>query len=438
MDYNTTLHYIDSFIDFEKIPKYSYALSFRLERMHSFLQELGNPHHDLKVIHIAGSKGKGSTCIILSSILKEAGYRVGLYASPHLLDVRERVRVFGEGVIEKDRFIELVEKIKPVAEKFRDHKTLGKLSFFEVLTAIAFLYFKEEQVNVVVLETGLGGRLDATNVTESILCGITNISMEHTDKLGGSLELIAKEKSGIIKSQEGVFTVPQEKEVMNVIKGRCNEKRVPLYEIPKYTIIDSNSLHQIFNLDGEGYSYKNLELGLIGQYQVENAALAISMLKFMDKKNLKIKEDAIRKGLKEISWPGRLQIIQNDPYVILDGAQNVASIKAVLSSISKIFSYKRLICIFGISSDKDIKGVSSELDKTSNIMILTTSKNKRAKKVSYLKGNFFKADVKSTDSVEKALNLGLDISGKEDLILVTGSFYVVGEAMRFFKERVMV
>ena len=438
MNYTEALDYVDSFINFEKIPKYSYASSFRLERMHSFLKALGNPHQSLKTIHIAGSKGKGSTCVIISSILKEAGYHVGLYTSPHLLDIRERVRIFGEGAIPEDRFIELIERIKPIAEEFRDHKTLGKLSFFEVLTACSFLYFKEENIDIAILETGLGGRLDATNVTESIVCGITGISMEHADKLGNSLEEIAEEKAGIIKGLGAVFTASQEKEVINMIRKVCKEKKAALYEVTNYNIIESNNTHQIFNLDGPDYSYKNLELSLLGAHQVENAALSIAISKFTDKSESKITEDVVKRGLKNITWPGRLEIIQKEPYVVLDGAQNTASMKAILSSINKIFDYKRLICVFGISSDKDIKGVSKELEASSDIVILTKSGNKRAKETIYLKENFSKVKIEVADNVESAINLGLNIAEVEDLILITGSFYVIGEAITFFRKKAAV
>ena len=436
MNYTEALDYVDSFINFEKIPKYSYASSFRLERMHAFLKALGNPHQSLNSIHIAGSKGKGSTCVIISSILKEAGYCVGLYTSPHLLDIRERIRIFGKGVIPEDRFIKLIEKIKPVAEEFRDHKTLGKLSFFEVLTACSFLYFKEENIDIAVLETGLGGRLDATNVSESIICGITNISMEHADKLGNSLREIAEEKAGIIKGLTTVFTASQEKEAINVIRKVCKEKKAALYEVTNYNIIESNSTHQVFNLDGQDYSYKNLELSLLGSYQVENAALGIAISKFIDKLESKITEDAVRRGLKNIIWPGRLEIIQREPYVVLDGAHNAASMKAILSSINKIFDYKRLICIFGISSDKDIKGVSKELETSSDIVILTKSKNERAKEAIYLKENFSKVKIEVTDNVASAIDLGLNMVDSEDLVLITGSFYVVGEAITFFRKKI--
>src|SRR3989338_3473903 len=212
MNHNTAISYVNSFINFEKIPKYQYADAFRLERMNAILEELGGPHKDLNIIHVAGSKDKGSTCAIAAYILKQAGYKVGLYTSPHLVDFKERIRILEkkpvtsnqkpvlfEGMIGEDEFAEIVERIKPAAEKFREHRTFGKASFFEILTACAFLYFKKRQVDIAVLETGLGGRLDATNVTIPLVSGITNISMEHTDKLGDTLAKIAHEKAGIIK-----------------------------------------------------------------------------------------------------------------------------------------------------------------------------------------------------------------------------------------------
>ena len=415
MDYRNAIDYVNSFIDFEKIPQYSYASSFNLERMHAFLKGLGDPHQALKVIHVAGSKGKGSTCAMMASILKEAGYSAGLYTSPHLVDTRERIRVLGEGcrvkgegVIGEEEFIGLIEKIKPVAEKFRDHEELGKLSFFEILTACAFLYFKEKKVDFSVLETGLGGRLDATNVTEPVVCGITSISMEHRDKLGNSLELIAGEKAGIIKGEGVVFTVKQNKEVIDVIREVCREKNARLHEVSK------------------DLPYDNMELGLLGRHQIENAGLAIAMARSVDNG---IDEKVIRNGLKNVDWPGRLQVIQKEPYVVLDGAQNVASINAVLSSIKEIFEYKRLICIFGISSDKDIKGVCGALDSACDIMILTRSMSERAKDPVELKKHFSRVDALVTGSVEEALGKGLGAANKDDLILVTGSLYLVGGAL---------
>ncbi len=423
MDYSATLDYIDSFINFERIPQYNYASSFNLERVYAFLKALGAPHKGLKTIHVAGSKGKGSTCVIVASILREAGYRVGLYTSPHLLDVRERIRV-GDIIEEKD-FIRLIEKIEPIAEKFRDRG----LSFFEVFTACAFLYFKEKRVDLAVLETGLGGRLDATNVTEPVVCGITSISSEHTDKLGSSLEAIAREKAGIIKVQGMVVSAWQRKEVRDVIREVCREKNANLYEIGRgiiYSITESNEYGQRFSLEAPGYLYKDLELNLLGAHQVENATLAIAMLKSC----IDIDERDIRSGLKNVSWPGRLQVIRRNPYIVLDGAQNTASIRAILSSVKEFFHYKRLICIFGIMKDKDIQGVSRELDMASDIVILTKSRNGRAKDPLCLKENFSRSQLELRTNIEDAITRALDIADTSDLILITGSLYIIADALK--------
>lgn len=448
VDYNSAIKYVNSFINFEHIPKYNYTSSFKLERMYEFLKELDNPQKELRIIHVAGSKGKGSTCAITAYILREAGYNVGLYTSPHLVDFRERIRILDnlsrsdlaapasdpfEGMIPEDEFIHLIEKIMPSAEKFRDHDYLGRCSFFEVLTACAFLYFKEKNVDYVVLETGLGGRLDATNVMAGLVCGITGISMEHTDKLGNTLDSIASEKAGIIKEHGIVVSARQRKEARGIIKKVCSGKKAKLYEIGthiKYYILDSSEHGQHFNLNGPDYSYKNLQLNLIGRHQVENAAISIGMLKLINKD---IKEFAIRRGLENAIWPGRMHIIRKEPYLILDGAQNVASMKALMLSINNLFKYKKLIVIFGISSDKDIKGVSSILNKSSDIIILTKAlNNPRAENPVYLKNIFLspRSCIKTSNDIDEALKKAFNVAGKEDLILVTGSLFIIGDILK--------
>jgi len=458
MNYNTAIAYINSFINFEKISRYQYASSFRLERIRAILDELGNPHEGLSAIHVAGSKGKGSTCAIAAYILKEAGYKVGLYTSPHLVDFKERIRILDDsklddedpvkfkGTINSKEFIELVEKIKPVAEKFRNHKTLGKVSFFEIITACAFLYFKKKQVNIAVLETGLGGRLDATNVITPLACGITNISLEHTDKLGNTLAEIAYEKAGIIKGQRAkgkgqsfVVSARQEKEAREVIRKVCRKRNAGLLEVGKdikYSILGSGESGQTFDLKGPGYCYKNLKLNLIGPHQIENASLSIGMLKAINQKKFYIKESAIRGGLKKADWPGRLQIIRRDPYIILDGAQNPASMLALTASVKKIFRYERLISVFGISSDKNIRGVSNILDAFSDIIILTkASGNPRATDISRLKGYFrnTRPCLEKSRDIDEAVRKALKLANKEDLILITGSLFVVGDVMKCLK-----
>ena len=502
MNYKYAVDYINSFVNFEKIPKYQYTTSFRLERMEAILEELGNPHKGLNAIHVAGSKGKGSTCAITAYILKEAGYKVGLYTSPHLLDFRERIRILDsdnglkaqgsrlkgsayslepaalnqfEGMISEEEFIELVEEIMPVAEKFREHKSFGKASFFEIVTACAFLYFKKQEVDVMVLETGLGGRLDATNVVMPLACGITNISLEHTDKLGDTLEKIAYEKAGIIKRQKAqgkrqklkVISARQEKEAGDVIRKICKERNANLYEMDKdikYSIVSSDENSQVFDtstafkprplgrgkyiplsinpelvewvdLEGPGYVYKNLELNLIGMHQVENAAISIGVAGSLGDK-FKIKESDIRRGLKNAIWPGRLQVISRNPYIILDGAHNFASISALISSVKKLFKYRKLISVFGISSDKDATGVSSMLGAVSDIVILTKAKdNSRARDTETLKANFKKPELilEESSNADEAIEKALKLADKEDLILVTGSLFLVGDAMSYFK-----
>ena len=450
MDYTSVLEYVNSFIDFEKISQYNYVLSFKLERIRSFLERLGDPHKAFDSVHIAGSKGKGSTCVITAHILKESGYRVGLYTSPHLMDMRERIRVLDrgfsrggetesgglgfEGAVEQEEFTRLIENIKPVAEGFRDHKELGKLSFFEILTAVAFLYFKERRIDIAVLETGLGGRLDATNIVQPLVSGLTNISMEHADKLGDTLSAIVKEKAGIIKAGGMVVAASQEKEVADVIREVSRDKGAELHEIGKdikYSITDLGKNGVVFNMEGPGYSYKDLRMNLIGFHQAENACLAAAMVKALPYDKYDISEEAVRNGLKKALWPGRLHIINKAPYILLDGAQNVASVKAVLSSIKSIFDYNRLICIFGASADKDIKGISGELALACDTVIVTKSRNIRAAKPAYLRENFPRSmqAIECTNNLEDAMRRALELADKKDLILVTGSLFLVGEAM---------
>lgn len=451
MTYEQAVSHINSYINFEKIPKFNCAAYFKLGRMQAFLSDLGDPHSGVEVIHIAGSKGKGSTCAIIANILKEAGYCVGLYTSPHLLDFRERIRVvskhegrgtanvadFLEGMISEREFTELVERIEPIADRFKAFDDLGGITFFEFLTGMAFKYFKDKNVDVIILETGLGGRLDATNITDAIGYGITNISLEHTDKLGNTLAAIAYEKAGIIKSGcKGVLTASQDKEAGDVIRKACLEKNVKLYEVGRdvtYSISESTINKQIFNLAGPEYSFEGLELSLIGRHQVENASLSIGLLKLLNGVLIDINESSIRKGLKSVYWPGRLQIIRNNPYVIADGAHNMESINNLIASIKDLFKYRKLITIFGISSDKDIRNISRRLDEFSNEVILTKADdNPRAVDPVSLIDNFNHSgkNVKMAKGVQEALDIALDIADASDLILVTGSLFLVGDALR--------
>lgn len=415
MLYPQALSYLESFINLEQITSYRYSKSLNLDRIKEFLALLGNPQDDLKCIHVAGSKGKGSTTAFIAYILKETGYRVGFYTSPHLADVRERIRILPgkknnefEGIISKAALKRLVERVKPGIEKYNHDSRYGPLTFFEVYTALALLHFKENRVDFAVLETGLGGRLDATNAVNAIISVITPISYEHMDKLGRSLKSIAGEKAGIIKNRGSiVVSAPQEKEARDVIRARCKFVSVKLYEIKKY---------------------KNLKINLFGRHQFINATVAESVIKALSVYGIKIRNEIIKRGLFNTVWPGRCEILRRNPLVIIDGAQNAASARALKETIKDNFKeYKKLILVLGISNDKDIKGICFEFKDLADKVILTKAQSLRATDPKFLAGYFRNKEQYITDSVNEAKALSIRLAAKDDLILATGSLFVVGE-----------
>ncbi|MCU0666356.1 MAG: bifunctional folylpolyglutamate synthase/dihydrofolate synthase [Candidatus Omnitrophica bacterium] len=432
MIYPEAIKYLESFINYEKIPYYSYKDSVKLERIKDFLSLIGNPQESLRVIHVAGSKGKGSTSAFIAQILKEAGFKTGLYTSPHLSDFRERIRVFScqpsaislqpkefEGMIEKKDLTRLVKKLRPKIEQYNRILKYGPLSFFEAYTALAFVYFKEKKVDFAVLETGMGGRLDATNTTNAQVCVITPISYEHTDKLGKTLRQIAREKAGIIKSEIRnpksesakpiVICAPQEKEALDVIRKRCIDVGAKIYEIKK------NKLTQF-------------KTQLLGFHQQINANVAKEAVKALSYFGAKISDSKIRKGLAGTFWPGRCEVISQKPFIVLDGAQNKASAKALKEAIRANFRYNKLILVLGISQDKDIRGICAQLRTLAGTVILTKSSNPRATEPKVLARYFPKKDTRQTSGVKEALCLAKEEAKEKDLILVTGSLFVVGEA----------
>ena len=429
MTYPETVKYLESFINYEKTTAYRYKESLGLTRIKEFLTLLGNPQDDLKCIHVAGTKGKGSICAFIAYILKEAGFKVGLYTSPHLLDFRERIRILNplsdkrqalsefEGIIPKAALKAIVERLRPKIGKYGRSSPYGPLTFFEAYTALALVYFKEKKVDFAVLETGLGGRLDATNVVNALVSVITPISYDHMDKLGHTLKKIAKEKAGIIKTKKSIaISAPQEKEAREVIRARCKAFDVKLYEVNKY---------------------KKLKLRLLGRHQLINAAVAISAVKALNGYGIRVGVDSLMRGLYNTLWPGRCEVISRNPLVVLDGAQNVASVKALKEAIRKNFSaaggsafgekYKKMILVLGISNDKDIKGICSELYDLADKVILTKANSLRAADPKILAGYFNGKERYITDGVGPAKNLSRRLAERGDLILVTGSLFVVGE-----------
>lgn len=441
--YLGAVKYLESFVNYEKLGQYSYKKSLGLERINNFLQFIGNPQKELKVIHVAGSKGKGSTCAFLAYILRQAGFSVGLYTSPHLSDFRERIRILKpgylkskslfEGIICRKHLLDLISFLKPAIKKYERifkyscNLEYGKLSFFEVYTALAFLYFKQKKVDFVVLETGMGGRLDATNVATSLVCAITPISYEHTRYLGNTLTQIAREKAGIIKGKSLVISSVQKKEVARVIQDMAASLEAKLYTVGKD--IKYFTAGRYFTIKGINKSYDHLRLNLLGSHQLINASQAVGIVEALSQYGFKVSVDCIRKGLYNTLWPGRLEILCRKPCIVVDGAQNAASAAVLKSAVKSIFKYRKLILVFGVSQDKDIKGMVGQLFSLAHKIILTRSANPRAAMPEYLKKYFpiKENEIFITHSVKEAKALALRIAREEDLILVTGSLFVVGE-----------
>ncbi len=446
MTYPQVKDYLYSFVNYENLCRYSYENSFNLERFKNFLKTIGNPQVNLKVIHVAGSKGKGSVCVFMANILKQAGFKVGLYTSPHLNDFRERIRILDkhskaksvdrefEGMISKKEICDLVSRLKPCIDRFNKNSKYDALTFFEVYTAIAFVYFQDKRVDFVVLETGLGGRLDATNVCNSLVSIITPISLEHTYLLGKKLKEIAFEKASIIKKQNKkisqrkaiALTAKQNRAVMETVENIAKRNSVTLIKEGRDFRFNLTQKGH-FNYRGATYNLRNLHINLLGRHQIANASLAIASIEALRYHNIKVDGQDVRSGLKNCIWPARFQIVSNNPTVIIDGAQNSASVRALGRTLKDNFPNRRTWVIFGIAKDKELKDTCRELEKITKKIVLTKSVNPRASEPEELAKYFKAKPIMTTNNLKKALRLTKSLCGKNDLILVTGSLYLCGE-----------
>lgn len=442
MLYKEAIKYLDSFINYEKVPSYDYSNVIKLKRIEAILDGIGNPQRNFRSVHIAGTKGKGSTCAFLYSILKESGLKVGLYTSPHLVDFKERIRVSypRDRTIEEGEVTVLVNRIRPFVDKFSRSSKFGAPSFFEVYTALAFLFFSIRKIDMAVIEVGLGGRLDATNVIEPLAAGITPISFDHTDKLGKTLESIAKEKCGIIKGNSTVVSSEQDPAVMNYIHKIVRDRKAKLYEVGKdirYEPLTSSPEGQTFNVRGIFEEYALLSTSLLGRHQAANAATAIGIAETLRLNDIFVCSHNITNGIRNVRWPGRLQVVAKNPWIILDGAQNEASARALKEAVKGIFPYKKLILVLGISADKDIEGICANLLPLAEKVFITRSDTPRAVLPEVLKKKVQQHHKKTTATlnVTDAIELAQGEAQPEDLILITGSLFVVGEALQALSKK---
>ncbi|KPI46999.1 folylpolyglutamate synthase [Clostridioides difficile] len=423
MKYEEALEYISQTNKF--------GIRLGLENIGKLLELLGNPQETLNIIHVAGTNGKGSVCSFVSNILRECGYKVGLYTSPYLETFTERIRVNGENIPQDDvaRIIELIkEKIDIMVEQGYAYPTE-----FEVVTAMAFYYYSEQNVDFVALEVGLGGRYDATNIiTKSLVSVIASISLDHTGILGDTIEKIAYEKAGIIKENGVVLVYDQTDEVKNVIKSVCNEKKAQYIEVnfDDINIKKSDIDSQIYDCTVMKEIYKDLEIKLIGEHQINNSILAMSVIKYLKDINKleKISEESIRKGLINTKWPGRIEKIKENPIFIIDGAHNEDGAKSLAKALNKNFKDRSLTLLIGMLEDKDIDSVLNILLPHFNKVITTTPNNPRAINSDTLKEKVLKYvdDVTSKHEIEDAVNYTLETSNKDDVIISAGSLYMIG------------
>lgn len=435
MDYQQAQDYVLSFTDYEKIPGIAYtAANYDLRRMDKLLQPLGNPHLGTKTVHIAGTKGKGSTAAMISQVLVSAGYKTGLFTSPHLHTMRERIRINDILISEAD-FAALVTEIKPIVDMVNKEAAFGELTTFEILTSIMFTHFKKNHVDFQVLEVGLGGRLDATNIVNPDVCVITSISLDHTEILGDTISKIAFEKAGIIKPGCIVVTSPQVEEATKVIDQVCRQQQTRLIQVGKditWYKVGSDLYSQTLVVKDKNRDYR-LTLPLLGDHQLENAATAIATLDALASLDVKISPDDIVHGLRQVSWPGRLQIISREPMLVVDGAHNAYSMRKLNEAVKKSFRYSKCLVIFGTSCDKDIAGMAQELKSFTDHIIITSSCHPRAASISTLSEQFSRLgiSVMPAENVGQALSLALSLADKAGLVLVTGSLFVVAEAIDY-------
>ena len=437
MNYSQAEDYLNSFTNYEQIPGITYAQAgYSLRHLEELLRGMGNPQLAARTIHIAGTKGKGSVAAMIAQVLSGSGYRVGLYSSPHFHTLRERIRIDG-GMISEPEFAAVMAELKPFIESMRQDTSFRQLTYFEALTALAFAYFQKKRVDFQVLEVGLGGRLDATNVVASpAVCVITPISLDHTQILGNTLEEIAREKAGIIKPGCWAVISPQPREAALVIRDVCREKEAKVVQIGKDVIwhtIGGDLQHQSLAIDGRTGNYQ-ISIPLLGDFQLENAATSVAALEILSSDGFDISAANIAQGLAQVKWPGRFQILQQQPTVVIDGAHNVASMKRLVDNIKTYFPQKRIFLVFGTSCDKDIPGMTNELVSLSPQVIVTQASHSRAAPLTALATEFTKRGIEpeTRKTVPEAILRALSLASKTDVVCVTGSLFVVAEALDHF------
>lgn len=402
-----------------------------LDSINHLLEKLDSPETHFRSVHVAGTNGKGSTCAILESIFLSNGLKTGLYTSPHLTDVRERIRIDGKSV-SLDLFKKTIELLFSTIEKYG-------CSFFEILTAVAFAHFCDQQVDIAIIETGLGGRLDATNVLIPEISVITEIDIDHVKQLGDTLLQIAREKAGIIKPGVPVLSGASNRKVDEYFESVCRKKRSKFISAPRDTDLEIINCHHRgsdFNLVTPDHRWQNLKLSLLGHYQVINSVTAIRTIEELNRNNFDVDKNAVYSGLKNVNWPGRLQVLQNDPVLVVDVAHNIQGISSTISAITQIFSYQKMICVLGLLADKKTSEIINILNPYVDLFVAVTPDNERALPAQELAKRIEQTGkrVKIGQTIGEGLELAMDFAKNKDLVCVLGSHFVIGEILNIYKK----
>ncbi len=440
LTYQDALDYIYGFTDYEKKISYLYSPEhFDLARVEKLLASLDDPHRRFKSIHIAGTKGKGSVAAMSESVLRAAGYRTGLYTSPHLHTFRERIQVNGQ-LIPEEAVASLTERLQPLVSQIEGITT------FEIMTALGFLFFAEQGVELAVLEVGMGGRLDATNVVDPLVAVITSISYDHTRVLGETLPLIAREKAGIIKDKALVVSAPQAPPAMAVIEEVCRERDAELMVVGRDWTWEAGEA----NLDGQWFGVTSTEgrvprdefwIPLLGRHQVDNATVVVAAVDKLRQRGVNIPQASIAEGLRRVRWPGRLEILGREPWLVVDGAHNGDSANKLVAAIKALFPYRKLILVFGALAGHSASDMLRALLPAADEVILTQAHRIRAVATSDLLREAEAVSTSKTkaavvaETVAESLERALALAGPDDLICATGSFSIVTEVREAWAER---
>jgi len=399
------------------------------------LNVMGNPEKAYPTVHIAGTKGKGSISVFTSSILVESGYKVGLFTSPHLMTIRERIVVNNKMITEED----LAFAVGELSSFLGNKPGSREFSFFEIYTMLAMLYFRMQHVDIAVFECGLGGRLDSTNVINPIVCGFAPISYDHFQVLGTTLEEIAGEKAAIIKTGTRCVSSHQTPQVMKIIEDMCTRHSVPLSVAGRDINYDVERLDEkggCFNIYGRDRSYEKCSTLMLGRFQAENCAVAVGICEELELAGtIKMYKSAVRTAISKAYLPGRMEILSRDPLLVIDGAQNAASAAELKYSVEEIFKYDRLILLLGLSSDKDIEGVCREFSQLADEFIVTRASVKRAADPYVIKGYLRGARSVVAEDAKEALGRAFSSARKNDMILVAGSFFLIGEVKQLLESQ---